>query len=191
MLQVPALQEGEPLLLLQADPQALQFGTLVLRLISQPLPGLPSQSPNPGLHETTWQLPVVQDEVELGNAQATPQAPQSVAVLVGVSQPLLGLPSQFPQPAAQVGAHAPPALHAVLPCRLVHATPQEPQFVTVVIAVSQPSPTKPLQFAKPELQVMPQAPLEHEAVPWFVLQTVPQALQLSGSVFRFFSHPLE
>jgi hypothetical protein len=190
MAQLPALHEGVPLLALQAAPQALQCGTLVLRLTSQPLPVVPSQLPNPTLQETIWHDPVVQEELAFGSAQATPHAPQSVAVLVGVSQPLLGLPSQLAQPAAQLGAHA-PAVQAVPPWALLQATPQAPQFAVVVVAISQPSLTSPLQFAKPELQVMLHAPLEHDAEPPVLLHAVPQALQLSGSVLRFFSQPLE
>jgi hypothetical protein len=56
---------------------------------------------------------------------------------MAVSQPLLRLPSQFPHPALQVGAHA-PAVHAVAPCAFVQVTPHAPQFATVVTLVSQP-----------------------------------------------------
>jgi hypothetical protein len=69
--------------------------------------------------------------------------------------------------------------------------PQPPQFEVVVVDVSQPSPITPLQLPKPALQVMPQAPLVHDAVPLALLHAFPQALQFSGSVLRFFSQPFE
>jgi hypothetical protein len=62
--------------------------------------------------------------MELG--QTLPHVPQFVIVLSAVSQPLLWLPSQLPQPLLQVGAHEPLA-HAVLPCALLQAAPQLPQ----------------------------------------------------------------
>jgi hypothetical protein len=46
--------------------------------------------------------------------------------------------SQLPQPLLQVGAQE-PAVQAVLPCALVQAVPQLPQFATFVASVtSQP-----------------------------------------------------
>ena len=50
--------------------------------------------------------------------QAVPQLPQLLVVVKAVSQPLLGLPSQSPYPAAQVGLHV-PLMHAVVPWALV------------------------------------------------------------------------
>jgi hypothetical protein len=45
-----------------------------------------------------------------------------------------------------VGLQA-PAVQVVVPWAFVHATPQAPQFDVVVMGVSQPVLTEPLQFA--------------------------------------------
>jgi hypothetical protein len=83
--------------------------------------------------------------IEFG--QTLPQFPQLVIVLSAVSQPLRGLLSQLPQPLLQVGAHV-LALQFVLPCALVHAVPQLPQFETLVAsATSQPLVTFASQLA--------------------------------------------
>jgi hypothetical protein len=55
------------------------------------------------------------------------QVPQlSTSEPVFVSQPLVGLPSQFVQPELQVGAQTPP-VQLVVPCALVQTVPHEPQ----------------------------------------------------------------
>lgn len=87
---------------------------VVSRLVSQPLLGSPSQLPAPA-PQTGVQTPLMHSVVPLGLLQVVPQVPQlpsSVCRLV--SQPLYGLPSQLPQPGAQLGMQA-PALHCVVP----------------------------------------------------------------------------
>lgn len=70
-----------------------------------------------------------------------------------VSQPFAALPSQFAKPVRHVGTQA-PAVHAVVPCRLVHPAPQVPQFATLDwVSTSQPLAACPSQFAKPGLHV--------------------------------------
>jgi hypothetical protein len=61
---------------------------------SQPLSGLLSQLAKPLSQVVTWQLPVEQLELALDSEQEPPQVPQLLLVLVAVSQPLSGLPSQ-------------------------------------------------------------------------------------------------
>ena len=78
----------------QVVPQAPQL-VVVLSWVSQPLAGLLSQSPKPVLQAPRVQVPVAQLAAALGKLQATLQAPQSVVVFVGRSQPLPGSPSQF------------------------------------------------------------------------------------------------
>jgi hypothetical protein len=51
--QAPAVQVGFPFVVEQAAPHAPQFGALVCVFVSQPLPGRPSQSPRPALHDTS------------------------------------------------------------------------------------------------------------------------------------------
>src|SRR5690349_21238374 len=61
---------------LQKLPQAPQSATLVLRLVSQPLPALKSQSSNPALQAEISQLPPLQAGVPLATLHTLPQAPQ-------------------------------------------------------------------------------------------------------------------
>jgi hypothetical protein len=84
-----------------------------------------------------------------------PQAPQLVAVDVrSVSQPFVALPSQLPHPPLQAGAQE-PELQLVVPCALVHALLQAPQFAVEVFRfASQPVEAKPSQLPYPELQAI-------------------------------------
>src|SRR5262249_15614695 len=87
---------------------------------SQPFPPLWSQSPKPGLHVSTPQLPVSQ----LGNAfgtslQGTPQPPQFCSVFVCVSQSSC-LPSQSPQPSSHVPTTHAPFLQAGAAWSILH-----------------------------------------------------------------------
>jgi hypothetical protein len=110
----------------QVLPQPLQlFGSLVV-FASQPLLALPSQLALPGL-QPIWQVPPAQDTLPLGLVHTLPQPPQlETSVLLLVSQPLRGLPSQSDQPGAQVGTHC-ELLQTVDPWSLVQRVPQPPQ----------------------------------------------------------------
>lgn len=97
-------------------------------------------------------MPVAQDTLPFAAEQAVPQAPQSVSVRRFVSQPLLGLPSQFANPDAQVGAHT-PFVQVVAPFAFVQAFPQAPQFAALVPKfASQPLAPLPSQLPNPALQ---------------------------------------
>jgi hypothetical protein len=61
---------------LQALPQAPHAVGVLLRLVSQPLPGAPSQSAKPALQLPTAQDPPRHTAVALARAHALPQAPQ-------------------------------------------------------------------------------------------------------------------
>jgi hypothetical protein len=102
-----------------------------------------------------------------------------VLVLVFVSQPLVGLPSQLPKPAAQLGAQT-PAVQVVEPLALVQPLPQAPQCAVVLFRfVSQPLLRALLsQLPQPALQVIEQAPSEQEALPFVLLQALLQVPQL-------------
>lgn len=134
----------------QATPHPPQFVS-VFSADSQPffLVASSSQLPNPASHITIWQLPVLQLALPWALLHEAPQAPQLAKLLSGVSQPLLGFPSQSPQPMAQVGAQ-PLAPHAACPCGLAQASPQRRQLVTLPSAVSQPGAV--VQSTKPALQ---------------------------------------
>jgi hypothetical protein len=77
-------------------PQTPQL-VLVFSWVSQPFEVTPSQLPQPAVHEAIWQAPVLQADVALASAQATPQVPQLASVFVAVSQPFKSTPSQLPQ----------------------------------------------------------------------------------------------
>ena len=83
---------------------------VVVRLVSQPLLALPSQSAKPALHEPRAHDPAAHDGVALASAQPWPQAPQLVSVVSSdVSQPLAAVPSQSAKPALHAPSwHAPP-----------------------------------------------------------------------------------
>jgi len=92
--QAPREQLGVPLVALHAVPHAPQLLTLVWVLVSQPLLGLPSQLPNPGL-QLGEQLPDTQAVEPLAFVQVTPQEPQVVVVVRSASHPLPDTPSQL------------------------------------------------------------------------------------------------
>jgi len=141
----PWLQEGVPWFALQVVVQLPQFETLVCVLVSQPLAGLPSQSPQPASHVLSWQVPVAQLSEACARLHWVPQEMQSESVFRLVSQPLLGLPSQLSQPPAQSGAQA-PDMQDVVPFGFVHALVHEPQLVSVLSALSQPFDALPSQL---------------------------------------------
>lgn len=97
--QTPEIQLVEPLGLVHADRHAPQLLMLLCRFVSQPLTGLPSQLEKPAAH-TGEQVPETQLVVPFGFEHTVPQPPQLLMLLlVLVSQPLLGLPSQSAVPA--------------------------------------------------------------------------------------------
>jgi hypothetical protein len=123
----PAAQDGEPLVLLHTVPQAPQLPVLLLRSVSQPFASLPSQLPQPWLHEEIWQLPVAHVAVALARLHGAPHVPQLVSELSWVSQPFASLPSQLPQPWLQLEQPQTPATQLGAPLVHVHVLPQLPQ----------------------------------------------------------------
>jgi hypothetical protein len=146
-VQVPPVQLVLPFGLRHWFPQALQLLTLLFRLVSHPLTGLPSQLAKPAAH-TGAQVPEMQLVVPFELVHCVPQEPQLLAlVLTLVSHPLFGLPSQSAVPAEQLGSHT-PATQAVVPFAFVHVTPHAPQLpVLVFVFVSQPLVALPSQLA--------------------------------------------
>lgn len=75
------------------EPQLLS----VFRFVSHPFEYKPSQSANPLLHERIAQLPDMHCGVPLATKHALPHVPQLfTSVVVVVSHPFVGLPSQSP-----------------------------------------------------------------------------------------------
>jgi hypothetical protein len=117
------------------------------------------------LHELTVHAPPVQAGVPFAAAHALPQLPQLVAVVVLVSQPLVAIPSQLPQPAPQVGTQALP-VQAVVPCALVQVVPQAPQLdALLLMSVSQPVVALPSQSRQVPVQTGTHALAEQLVVP--------------------------
>ena len=99
-----------------------------------PLP--PSQLEKPKSQAVIWQAPVEQLSLALGSAHGTPQKAQFASVVSDVSQPFTEFPSQLPHCAAQTGEQLPPP-QEVVPCGLVHMTPQLPQLATSFVTLRQ------------------------------------------------------
>jgi hypothetical protein len=83
-------------------PHVPQFVGEMPVFVSQPFVALPSQSAKPALHAPSAHIPAVQSGVAFAKVQVLPQAPQFERVSSGVSQPFAAMPSQSPNPAAQV-----------------------------------------------------------------------------------------
>jgi hypothetical protein len=137
------------------------------------------------------QVPETQLVVPFGFEHAVPQAPQLLALLlVFVSQPLFGLPSQLEKPPAQIGAQVPDT-QLVVPLVLVHLVPHEPQLLTfALVLVSQPLFGLPSQSAVPAVQIGAHAPATQLVVPLTFVHCTPQTPQLLRLVSRLVSQPL-
>ncbi len=130
---------------LHAAPHAPQLAVLVARLVSQPLPATPSQSPNEALHRMTVQAPLAHPLADvLGSAQARPHEPQLDGSMDVLAQNCDGAVPHVASGAPQDAVHAPcehtwPAAQAM---------PQAPQLPLSVCALtSQPSAAEWLQSA--------------------------------------------
>jgi hypothetical protein len=101
-VQVPVAHDSLAFGRLQATLQPPQLVS-VFRGRSQPLPAVLSQSSQPASQFVTSQVPEAQLGVPCAVLHERPHMPQFVRVLSCVSQPLLRLPSQSPQPIWQTG----------------------------------------------------------------------------------------
>jgi hypothetical protein len=117
-----------------------------------------------------------------------PQPPQLLRVVVLVSQPFAGFPSQLAKPAAQTGRHV-PAGQLVVPFAFAQPAPHAPQLVVVLRDASHPVETRLSQLPKPVLHAMLQAPRAQLAVPLTELQACPQAPQFATVELVLVSQP--
>jgi hypothetical protein len=189
MPHTPSAQVAVPLVLLQASPQPLQCCGFVLMLVSQPLAAV--QSPNPGA-QVIPHVPFVQLAVPFTVLQALPQALQCNGLLLrSVSHPVAALLSQSPYPAAHAMAQ-PVTVQVGVPCTVEHGWLQARQWLVLLeVLTSQPLDARPSQLAKGAVQLIPQTPATHVAVPLVELQAgTPQPPQLVGEVLVLVSHPL-
>ena len=134
----------------QGAPQAPQLVTEYSEA-SQPSAETPLQSPYPGLQEATAQVPVAQLVVALGRVQDTPHTAQFVVVRRLVSQPSPVTPLQLPNPTVQEEIVHVPEPQVVVAFGRLQLAPHDPQLVSEVSEVSQPSARLPLQSPQPEL----------------------------------------
>ena len=92
----------------QIRPQAPQLPLSMVRSVSQPFAGLPSQLPKPAL-QTMAHWPPAQVAVPLVDGQTLPQPPQLLGLdCTLTSQPSKGLPLQFEKPVLQTNPQVPP-----------------------------------------------------------------------------------
>ena len=124
----------------------------VLSGVSQPLPALPSQLPQPAAHEAIAHVPVAHVEVAWASEHAVPQPPQLLSVLSGVSQPFAGFPSQLPEPLVHVPSVQVPEAQLAPAFAKSHVMPQPPQSVSVRVLRSQPLVSFRSQSSKPAEQ---------------------------------------
>ena len=177
---------------LHSTPQAPQLA-VVRMLTSQPSAYRLLQLAKPSLQPTMVHAELTHSALPLAAAQTVPQAPQLLAVFVRfTSQPLPGAPSQSPRPGAQLEMPQLPFTQFGVPPTAEHTLLQVPQlFTSELLAISQPLLSWASQLRKPALQLIPHIPLVQVAVPFWSLQTVPQAPQCSVEEFRFVSQPFE
>ena len=125
--------------------------------------------------------------------QMFPHEPQLLlSPPVATSQPSVRIPLQFAKPVAHDARVQCDATHPETAFAAVHATPQPPQFATLLrVSISQPLDATPSQSRNPVAQVKPQTPAVHAAVaPAGVGHTPPQLPQCSGSVAKIASQPV-
>jgi hypothetical protein len=142
------------------------------------------------LQATATQTPPTQPGVPLAAVQTLPTAPQLLAsVLRLTSQPLAMMPSRSAKPVLHTEKPQVPAVHSAAALAKEHALPQAPQWLTSEARVtSQPSPSAPLQLARPAVQTAAEhAPAMQVRPP---VQTNPQAPQLLPSLVLSISQPL-
>jgi hypothetical protein len=122
--------------------------------------------------------------------QGCPQAPQWFRLVrVLVSQPLLVMPSQFPEPAEQVPRVQTPDTQLSVALARSHVALHAPQSLSVFTSRSQPSAGLPLQSPKPNVQEGTHVPRGQDVVPLALLHVVPQPPQVVTEL-RSASHPL-
>jgi hypothetical protein len=186
---VPAKQVADAFVKLHALPQVPQWVVLVPVLVSQPLPTLLSQFPQPALHVMV-QAPPEHAGVPLAEEHAALHAPQWPTVeLVFVSHPLDGLLSQLPQPVLQVVSEQTPVAHDSLAFGRSHSVPQPPQSVRVLSEVSQPLFGLPSQLPNPDRHDGVHTPATQEVVPLALVHALPHSPQFA-LVLSAISQPL-
>jgi len=170
-----------------ATPHEPQFVSVFVA-VSHPSAEVALQSANRALQLPMAHVPVAQLGVAFGRVQATPHAPQSVSVLVAVSQPSDAVESQSPQPESQLAMLHVPPVHAGRPCAAVQARMHEPQNRGLVAVSVQTEPQRSGAVGGQSLThiASPAMTEQSESAP---VQLAPHAPHAS-EVEREVSHPL-
>ena len=152
--------------------------------VSQPLPLLPSQLPQPEAHARPH-VPIAQIAVERApEAHPWPQLPHDdVLVRRSTSQPFVALPSQLPNEALHTNEHMPLLHVADALGRAGHTRPHPPQFDTLVRVSTQLPPHTVSPDAHPLRHVPPEQTCVAE-------HAFPQRPQLALDDASSTSHPL-
>ncbi len=145
-----------------ALPHAPQWARLSLRLVSQPLETVASQSPKPVSQRPGAHTPIAQEPVVWADPHARPHRPQCIGSESVCTQSL----EQTVSPGAHDSTQDPPT-HA---CPSAHACPQAPQCdALLVLSTQKPSHARsepghcahtPLEHTRPGLQDDGAEPLE-------------------------------
>ncbi len=145
------------------DPQ--WSGSLV-KFLSQPLAGSPSQFPRSAKQANPHTPPAEQvADAPGGTGQAFEQEPHVTGRERSASHPLALFRSQLPHPVSHWRPHAPPAHTPVAWAALGHRTPQVPQwFVVDSRSVSQPLLMTPSQLPQPASHTIPHVPFKQATV---------------------------
>lgn len=191
--QAPAEHDDDAFARAQAVAHAPQLDT-VLSACSQPLPAMPSQSPNPGEQAVGRHAPEAHVSPEPAMSQTVPQVAQSASVLSGVSQPLAAVASQLPQSELQAPSAQVPVAHVAAALAREHAVPHVAQLVSDVSEVSQPFASVASQLPKPTSHdESAQVPVAQVSPAFARAQLAPHAPQfvseVSGASQPFASFP--
>jgi hypothetical protein len=185
MPHAPDAQVAAPLVALHAAPHAPQCVGEVARLVSQPLPATPSQSPKPAL-QVKPHVPRAQVGVALGRAEHTvPHAPQLVRSVWRFTQ----RPAHIVVGGVHTVVQAGGVFEQTWP--MLHDRPHMPQCeLEVERSVSQPLVGLMSQLPKPASHVATaHAPAVHWAVARGSAQADPHVPQWVAEVRRSVSHP--
>jgi hypothetical protein len=163
----------------------------LVRLVSQPLFGFPSQLPKSApLQVKVQPLVVLHAAVPCALVHDSPQLRQFDVVPFVVSQPAWLVQSK--NPALHAETLQVPVAQVEVAFGKLHVTPQSPQFVSVCRSVSQPLPALPSQLLYPLAQLGLHAKFgevpAHEVVPCAFAHASPHAAQFE-LVPSCVSHP--
>jgi hypothetical protein len=119
--------------------------------VSHPFAALPSQSLQPGSHDTIPHCPLEHPGTPWAAAQTLAHVPQCAGLNSrSASQPFPSSASQLPNPEPQASPQLPDVHVGAAFAPAGHPCPQAPQWLTEeLVAVSHPSPGSPLQLPNP------------------------------------------